>query len=294
MEWEEFDWLIDVALEEDAARRDVTTLCLVAEDRRAEAEVRAGAAGVICGLPLAERVAARFDGRIEFEQCTQDGDRVSPGTVVARLRGPAASILSVERTMLNFLQQLSGVATLTARFVEKVKGTGARIYDTRKTTPGWRQLQKYAVRCGGGVNHRMSLADMVLIKDNHLALMAGATGAGEKGDALRQAVSRARAACPGLRVEVEVESLEQLEQALAATADVIMLDNMAPEQVRKAVEIARQTCGGSRPQLEVSGGVNFDSVRAYAEAGADIISIGALTHSADALDLSLEMLPSEE
>ena len=192
MDWERFDRLIEAALEEDAARQDVTTRALVAPDRRAEAVIRAKAQGVVCGLPLAERLVAEFDERVDFEACAQDGARVSPGSVVARLSGQAGSILSVERTMLNFLQRLSGTATLTARFVAAVQGTAAGIYDTRKTTPGWRELQKYAVRCGGGVNHRMSLGDMVLIKDNHLALMAGQGGVAE-------AVRRARAAAPGRR-----------------------------------------------------------------------------------------------
>ncbi len=286
MEWAQFDWLLDAALEEDAARNDVTTRALVPEDLDAEAEVRAGAEGVICGLSLAGRLAARFDLRVSFEERRRDGDRVEPGVALARLSGPAASILSVERTMLNFLQRLSGVATLTARFVEQVRGTGARIYDTRKTTPGWRRLEKYAVVCGGGCNHRMDLGDEALIKDNHLALTAA-----QSAENVRRAVEKVRAACPGLRVEVEVEDLAQLESALAAGPDVIMLDNMTPDQFRQAVSVVAAKCAeGSRPLLEASGAITLANASAYATAGADRISIGALTHSAPALSLSLEIV----
>ncbi len=286
MRWEDFHWLLDAALEEDAARNDVTTRALVPQDRQAVAEVRAGAAGVICGLPLARRLAQRFDPRIGFEESRHDGDRVEPGFVVARLAGPAASILSVERTMLNFLQRLSGVATLTASFVEQVRDTDARIYDTRKTTPGWRRLEKYAVACGGGCNHRMDLSDEALIKDNHLALAAGKDPQGA-----REAVEKVRAAFPALKVEVEVEDFAQLEPALAAAPDVILLDNMTPDEVRRAVALVETKCaGGSRPLLEASGAISLANVGAYAVAGADRISIGALTHSAPALSLSLEIV----
>ena len=284
MDWQRYDRLIDAALEEDAARSDATTAALVPPERTVSAELRAKQDGVLCGLPLGERVCARFDGTIEFEPSAGDGDRVEPGQVVAHLSGPAGAILSIERTMLNFLQQLSGVATLTAQFVAAVDGTGAAIYDTRKTTPGWRELQKYAVRCGGGVNHRMSLGDMVMIKDNHVALMAGAGG-------ITESVRLAREASPGLRLEVEVDTFEQLQEALAAAPDVIMLDNMTPERVRDAVALADRHATQPRSLLEVSGRVDLQTVRAYAEAGADIISVGALTHSAPALDLSLAFLP---
>ncbi|MHC4480172.1 MAG: carboxylating nicotinate-nucleotide diphosphorylase [Planctomycetota bacterium] len=288
MEWQRFDRLIDAALEEDAARADVTTLGLVPQGRAAEAEVRAGGTGVICGLPLARRVAERFDGRLAFEARAGDGDRVRERSVVARLEGPARSMLSVERTMLNFLQRLSGVATLTAAFVEAVEGTGAGIYDTRKTTPGWRELEKYAVRCGGGHNHRMDLAAMALIKDNHLALLAGEAG---RAEAVRRAVERVREASPEVEVEVEVEDAAQLGAALAAGPDVIMLDNMSPEQVRGAVALVRRrAAGGRQPRLEASGSIDLGNVRQYAEAGADMISVGALTHSAPALNVALELV----
>ncbi|KPK57422.1 MAG: hypothetical protein AMK73_10190 [Planctomycetes bacterium SM23_32] len=285
MDWERFDWLLDAALEEDAARRDLTTSALVADDARAEARVRAGEAGVVCGLPLAERLAARFDDRIAFEQVADDGDPVVPGDVVALLRGPAASMLSIERTMLNFLQRLSGVATMTARFVARVAGTGARIYDTRKTTPGWRELEKYAVRCGGGCNHRMDLEGLALIKDNHLALGAGGR------EVIGAAVGKLRADRPDVQVEVEVEDPSRLGAALAARPDIIMLDNMSPEQVRDAVALIRAHADAGQPQIEASGSVTLDNVADYAAAGVDRISVGALTHSAPALDLSLDVAP---
>ena len=287
MNWEAYDGLIDAALEEDAARRDVTTSALVPSGRRGEAEVRARAAGVVCGLPLARRLAARFDEQLRFEERVRDGDQVAPGAVVAVLGGPAAAILSVERTMLNFLQRLSGIATLTRQFVQEVEGTGAAIYDTRKTTPGWRTLEKYAVRCGGGRNHRMDLAAQALIKDNHLALL---TGAAPGLSVVQAAIEKVRAANPGLIIEVEVETLADLEAALGAAPDIIMLDNMTPGQVREAAALVRKKAGdGGRPLLESSGTVTLATVRDYAEAGADMISVGALTHSARAFDLSLDM-----
>ena len=292
MNWADFDPLIDAALEEDAARRDATTLALVPPDRMAEARLVARQEGVICGLPLARRLVERFDARIEFADCARDGDRLAAGAVAARLSGPAASILPVERTLLNFVRHLSGVATLTAAFVEKVKGTDAGIYDTRKTTPGWRALEKYAVRCGGGRNHRMDLSDMVLVKDNHLELMGRRPG---DPDAVREAVRKARERWPRIPVQVEVESMAQLEAALSAAPDFVLLDNMSPERTAEAVAFVRKrTAGGPRPQIESSGGISLADVRAYAEAGVDRISLGALTHSAPAMDLSLEVVGRPE
>ncbi|MGD2174082.1 MAG: carboxylating nicotinate-nucleotide diphosphorylase [Candidatus Brocadiaceae bacterium] len=280
MDWSDWDWLLDAALAEDAAERDATTGALVDPDLEARAEVRAREPGIVCGLPLAGRLVERFGGEGVFDARTGDGDPVQEGTVLAALRGPAASILAVERTMLNFLQRLSGVATLTARFVREVEGTGARIYDTRKTTPGWRELEKYAVRCGGGRNHRMHLAGAVLIKDNHLALL--------REDGARAGVEAARRAHPDLTIEVEVDTLEQLESVLPARPDIVLLDNMTPEQVRRAAQLVGERGGGSAPLLEASGGITLENVAAYAEAGADRIAVGALTHSAPALDISLE------
>ena len=285
MDWTRFDWLIDAALAEDEARRDATTLALVPEGLAVRAEVRARRDAVVCGLPLARRLAGRFDPLLAFEECVRDGSPLSAGQAAARLAGPAASVLAVERVMLNFVQHLSGVATLTARFVQAVRGTPARIYDTRKTTPGWRELEKYAVRCGGGCNHRMSLADRALIKDNHLALLDRAGP-----DAAADAVRRLRKARPGLTVMVEVQDLDQLEAALAEGPDVILLDNMTPQQVREAAHLARRVAGEGRPPLEASGGITLENVRQFAEAGADRISVGALTHSAPAADLALDVV----
>lgn len=289
MDWQEFDALIDAALAEDAVAGDVTTSALIAPGLEARARLVPRDDGIVCGLPLAARVTGRFHAGICFDVRASDGDRVTDGQTVALLAGPAASILTVERTMLNFLQRLSGVATLTARFVAEVAGTGARILDTRKTTPNWRHLEKYAVRCGGGHNHRMNLAAEALIKDNHLAL-AGVTRDDPAG--IAAAVRKVRAAHPDLVVEVEVESLAMLEAVLPARPDVVLLDNMTPAQVAQAVALVGRACaGGERPELEASGEVTLANVRAYAEAGADRIAVGALTHSAPALDLSLEMLP---
>jgi len=292
MNWQDFDWLIDAALAEDAADRDVTTRAVVAPQAAAEGTVRAEESGVICGLPLARRLAERFDARLAFEELAHDGDRIVPGQAVARLSGPAASILSVERTMLNFLQQLSGMATVTALFVEQARGTCARIFDTRKTIPGWRALSKYAVRCGGGENHRMDLAQQALIKDNHLALSA----AGEqRAAAVRRCLERVRAAAPGIAVEVEVEDQLELEAAIDAGADIILLDNMDPARVRQAVKLTERRCaGGTRPLLEASGGITLANVAQYAAAGVDRISVGVLTHSAPALSLSLELVRRDE
>lgn len=291
MNWRDFDWLLDAALAEDACVQDVTTLATVSADRRARAELQARQEGVLCGLPLAERLVGRFCSGISFEARVEDGERVQAGDVAAVLAGPAGPILTVERTMLNFLQRLSGIATVTARYVEAVRGTGAEILDTRKTTPGWRLLEKYAVRCGGGTNHRADLAGMALVKDNHLALLAQRE---RDAEAVREAVRRVRGAYPGVPVEVEVEDAAQLEAALDAEPDLILLDNMTPEQVGDAARlVAERTEHGDRPLLEASGSITLENVAAYAKAGADRVSIGALTHSAPAFDLALEITAYE-
>ena len=287
MDWTEFDGMIEAALEEDAAREDVTTNALIDPEVRCEAEMIVKEDGVICGLPLGARICEEFDAELDLHASVGEGTAVVPDTEVARIEGPAGSLLKVERTMLNFIQRLSGVASLTHRYVEAVKGTGARILDTRKTTPGWRVLEKYAVRCGGGTNHRMGLHDMVLIKDNHLRLRRR----GEDRMPLAEAVRRAREASPGVEIEVEVESLAELREVLEAGPDYVLLDNMAPQQVASARDIVREACGeGAGPQLEASGGIDLGNVREHAAAGAERISIGALTHSAPALDVSLNIV----
>ena len=265
--------LLATALGEDLGRGDVTTRLTVPAGCRGQAFLTAKEAAVIAGLPLLEPVFRLAGGGVEVELEVGDGDRVTPGTVLCRLRGPAATLLSGERVALNFVQQLSGVATLTRRFVEAVAGTRARVTDTRKTVPGLRVLQKYAVRAGGGSNHRSGLDDGILIKDNHIAAAGG----------LAAAVGAARAGAPhGLVVEVECETLAQVDEALAAGAGIVLLDNMNLDELRQAVARVR-----GRALTEASGGVTLATVRQVAECGVDLISVGALTHSAPAVDISM-------
>jgi nicotinate-nucleotide pyrophosphorylase (carboxylating) len=266
------------ALAEDIGAGDVTTLATVPRDAKATALMVAREPLVVCGLPLAEAVFKEVSAKIEIERQVEDGFHANRGQTLLRLRGPAGAMLTAERVALNFVQRLSGVATLTARFVEAVAGTRARILDTRKTTPGLRQLEKYAVTCGGGTNHRAGLFDRVLIKDNHLAALRQ-----EPPNAIEAAVRRAREKYPRLEVEVEADTLEQVEQALLARADVILLDNMANGDLRAAVGLVK-----GRARTEASGGVSLASVRAIAETGVDFISVGALTHSAPAVDIALD------
>lgn len=269
--------IVDLALAEDIGTGDVTTLATIAADAGAKATVLVKAQGVVSGLDVAAFAFRRVDPSVAFVPMVCDGTRVTARTAIAELEGPARSILTAERVALNFIQRLSGVATMTARYAEAVAGTKARIVDTRKTTPGLRQLEKQAVRDGGGHNHRVGLADGVLIKDNHLAAVGGT-------DRVRRAVRQARAFAPHtLRIEVEVTTLVEVEEALSAGADVILLDNMDVATLRRAVELV-----AGRALLEASGGVTLDTVRAIAEAGVDLISVGGLTHSAPALDISLE------
>ncbi len=255
---------------EDVGAGDVTTLAVVDEDATCAAQLLFKEPGVVCGLEAAAAVFAELGARLE--PLVGEGDLVQPGRV-ARVEGPARAVLTGERLALNLVGRLSGIATLTRRYVDAVAGTGAAVLDTRKTTPGLRALEKHAVRCGGGRNNRLGLDGAILIKDNHLRL-AGSIGA---------AVERAKAT--GLPVEVECDTLGQVRQALDAGADTILLDNMALTQLREAVALV-----GGRAKLEASGGVSLDSVRAIAETGVDFVSVGALTHSARSLDVSLEVL----
>jgi nicotinate-nucleotide pyrophosphorylase (carboxylating) len=271
------DALIDLALDEDAGLGDVTSRAIFPPAHRSRAVIEAREDLTLAGLEVAARVFARVDPRLRVVLVGRDGVRIRRGQVALRVRGPTVSLLTAERTALNFLQRLSGVATQTRRFVDAVAGTGVRIADTRKTTPGWRALEKYAVRCGGGSNHRSSLGEHVLIKDNHIAA-AGSLG---------RAVALARAGAPHLaKVEVEAGTLAEVRSACRAGAEVILLDNMTPQEVRRAVEEIRR-----RAIVEVSGGIRLETVRGYAQAGVDVISVGALTHSAPAVDLSLTVLP---
>lgn len=270
------DAAIDAALREDMPSGDLTSESVIPAGSRSEAHFLAKEDGVLAGLPVARRVFEKLDPSIIFIERFHEGSVFHQSDKLARVKGPTIALLKGERTALNFLQRLCGVATATRRYVEAVAGTKARILDTRKTTPGLRLLEKYAVRTGGGTNHRSSLSDMVLIKDNHLRRVGSVS----------EAVRRARGAVrPGIRVEVEAASLLQVREALAAGADMIMLDNMTVETMRQAVALA-----AGRVPLEASGNMTLDRVRAVAEAGVDFISVGALTHSARAVDISLEFV----
>jgi nicotinate-nucleotide pyrophosphorylase (carboxylating) len=269
------DHLIDLALEEDAGLGDVTSRAIFAPTHRSRAFISAGHDLVVCGLEVAAKVFARVDPALKVTLTARDGDRVKKGGVVLRVAGPTIALLTAERTALNFLQRLSGVATQSRKFAAVVAGTGVRVIDTRKTTPGWRALEKYAVRCGGCHNHRSSLGEHVLIKDNHIA----AAGS------IARAVQKARAAAPHLaKIEIEAKTLAEVRAAVRAGAEVILLDNMTPAQVQAAVA----TIGGAAA-IEVSGGIRYETLRDYALPGVDVISIGALTHSAAAADLSLTL-----
>jgi len=268
--------LITAALEEDVGPGDWTTLWTVDPQAVASARIIAKEPGVIAGTALARAVFSRIDPDLVVDDRVMDGEVVQPLDVVLTLQGRAASILTGERVALNFLQRLSGTATATRRFVDAVRGTGARILDTRKTTPGMRMLEKAAVRAGGGKNHRIGLHDMVLIKENHISAAGGITAA-------VHAVRRANEF--GLKVEVEATDLPEVREALDAGVDRILLDNMEPDLLRQAVDLVRSSGRGT--ETEASGGVSLDSVASIAACGVDFISVGAVTHSAAALDLSL-------
>ncbi|HEX2207325.1 MAG TPA: carboxylating nicotinate-nucleotide diphosphorylase [Longimicrobium sp.] len=274
--------LIDAALAEDVGPGDFTTLWTVPAERRAEARIVAKASGVIAGSGVAAEVFRRVDPSLQVTVDAADGAAVEPGEVAMTIRGSARSILTAERTALNFMQRLSGVATVTRRYVQAVEGTGARVIDTRKTTPGMRALEKAAVVAGGGANHRLGLHDMVMIKDNHIAAAGGITAAVQ---AVRRRNDR------GLRVEVETTHLDEVREALAAGVDRIMFDNMNVPLMHEAVEVVR--AHHPRPETEASGGITLETIRVYAETGVDFISIGALTHSAPSLDLSLQLRAAE-
>ena len=271
---------VKAALAEDIGRGDTTTLATVPAKLKARAVMRARQRLVVAGTQFAEAAfrALSISRKIKIKAGLRDGQAAGPGAVVLDVSGPARPILTAERVALNFIQRLSGVATLTSEFVQAVHGTRARILDTRKTTPGWRRFEKYAVACGGGANHRMGLYDMVLIKDNHLAALRD-----EKPNAIAAAIARARQKYPKLKIEVEVDSLEQVRQALDAGAEMILLDNMSLNELSQAVTIAEGFA-----KTEASGGVNLKTVRAIAETGVDFISVGALTHSAPAVDIGLD------
>jgi nicotinate-nucleotide pyrophosphorylase (carboxylating) len=270
----DLDRIALAALAEDVGRGDVTTEATVAEDATCTARLLLKEAGVVCGLPAVEAVFRALDPDVSFEASAADGDRFSEPTELARISGRTRAVLTGERTALNILGRLSGIATLTSRFVDAIEGTGAEILDTRKTTPGLRALEKYAVRCGGGRNHRFGLDDGILVKDNHLRAAGG----------VRPSVDRLRAAGTDLPIEVEAETLDDVREALAAGTEQILLDNMPPTLMREAVELV-----DGRATLEASGGVSLETVHEIAETGVDYVSVGALTHSARSLDVSLEL-----
>jgi nicotinate-nucleotide pyrophosphorylase (carboxylating) len=275
---------VNSALDEDIGRGDITSRAVVRSGIKARGSFMAKQDLILAGLEVADAAFTSFDPYLQIESMAGDGEEVKAGRVFARATGDAQTLLAAERVALNFLQRLSGIATVTRRYVDAISGTGARIVDTRKTTPGLRLLEKYAVTVGGGSNHRMGLDDGVLIKDNHL-VMAGSVG---------EAVRRARESCGHLhKIEVEVATLDQVREALDARADILLLDNMSPEMVRESVDLVRSREPEERRTLtEASGGINLTNVRAYAEAGVDLISIGALTHSAPAVDISFKIKPA--
>ena len=275
----EVNQLIDAALTEDQVFSDPTTMSLVPPEIMGVGMIRAKGRGILAGAEVALAVFQRVDPSLDTEALLSDGAELSPGTDIARVSGSAGSILRAERISLNFLQRMSGIASDTHSYVQAIQGLNARIVDTRKTAPGHRYLDKYAVRMGGGHNHRLNLADGILVKDNHIqALRSRELGLA---GVIQLALSRASHT---IKVEVEVETLEQVREAVAAGAHIIMLDNMAVDTMRQAMEIV-----GGRAVVEASGGIDLETVRAVAETGVDLISIGALTHSAKALDISLDL-----
>jgi len=270
---------VRAALQEDLGRAgDLTAAATIAPDREATATFNARDGGVICGLPMAKAAFRLMDLDISFEQLAHDADRVEPGTAIARVSGKARAILSAERTALNYLMHLSGIATATSHYVNAIQGSGARVCCTRKTVPGLRAFQKYAVRCGGGANHRFGLDDAVLIKDNHIAVAGGLTAA----------IERARAYVGHLVcIEIEVDTLDQLAEALTAGADVILLDNMGPQTLEKAVRLKNEMRPPTR--LEASGGISIETIAAIAATGVDLISTSKITMAAAPLDIGLDI-----
>ena len=275
----QFDEIISRALEEDLGQGgDVTTDALINDEWQGKADFLIKGEGILAGIEIARRVFLKVDNEVDVRIMVQDGNKIKPGDIVASVSGKLASILKSERTSLNFLQRLSGIASETARYVAAVQGLPVKILDTRKTTPGLRYLEKYAVKVGGGQNHRMNLGDGILIKDNHLEALYS------HGASLKEAVLKARRNSPKeLRVEVETKTIEEVIQAVEAGADIIMLDNMSADMMRQAVKIIK-----GRALVEASGNINMNNVRIVAETGVDFISVGALTHSVKSLDISLE------
>lgn len=267
------DQLIQMALEEDVGSGDITAEATIPANATARARIRAKQDLILAGIEVARRVFALLDPNITFKPIRSDGDRCTSGTVIAELTGNARSLLAGERTALNFLQRLSGIATITSTYVHEISGLRAKVLDTRKTIPGYRELEKQAVRAGGGVNHRMGLYDHFLIKNNHITVAGSVTAAIERAKQARH---------EGQHIEIETRTLDDVRDAVEAGADIILLDNMSIEQVRDAVELV-----AGRASLEVSGNIRLDTIRDYAQLGVDFISVGALTHSAPAADIHM-------
>jgi len=277
----QIDRIIDLALEEDLSHGDITSKTLLPPQFYGKASVLVKAKGVLAGIEVAKRVFLKVDPALKVDILVPDGSRIKPGDIAATISGKVTGILKAERTALNFLQRLSGIASLTAQYVEAIKGSQVVITDTRKTTPGLRMLEKYAVRMGGGQNHRFHLGDALLIKDNHLVALRS------QGESLKEIVARAKQKAPGgIKVEVEVGNFQEAMEAVEGGADIIMLDNMSLEAMRRVVAAV-----SGKSKLEASGGITLDNVRDVALTGVYIISIGALTHSPRALDISLELEP---
>ena len=275
---QEIQSAVQQALEEDVGPGDVTTASVIAFDSVAVADMRAREDLTLCGVDFARIAFEQVDEELEIQILQSDGRQVEVGDSIIRIRGRASAILTAERTALNFIQRLSGISTITQRHVDLISHTNAKVLDTRKTTPGWRRFEKYAVACGGGTNHRIGLFDQIMIKDNHLATLGM-----DNARTIPLALEKARAMYPSLKVEIEADTLEQALIAMDAGADIILLDNMPPEMLSKAVEANRGRC-----LLEASGGITLNSIARIAETGVDFISVGALTHSAPAVDIALD------
>jgi len=277
----QIDSIIDIALAEDISHGDLTSETLIPPELQGKASLLAKAEGIVAGVEVARRVFLRVDPSLKIEVFIKDGAQVKPGDIIAAISGRVISILKAERTALNFLNRLSGIATLTAQYTAKTQGVATSILDTRKTTPGLRLLEKYAVRMGGGKNHRLHLGDLILIKDNHLTALRAL------GMSLKDIVAKAKQNAPrGIKVEVEVNTIQEAREAVEGGADIILLDNMSPDEMRQVVSLVPDYV-----KTEASGGITLDNVQAAAMAGVDFISIGALTHSVKALDISLELEP---
>jgi nicotinate-nucleotide pyrophosphorylase (carboxylating) len=275
---QEIQLAVQKALEEDVGTGDATTLAVIPDGAMAIAEMRAREELVLCGMDFVRITFEQVDEHLSIRLLRKDGDVLEAGDCLAQIEGSAAAILTAERTALNFIQRLSGVATLTRRYLDRIVGTKVKLLDTRKTTPGWRHFEKYGVACGGATNHRVGLYDMIMIKDNHLATLGS-----DPTKSIPEAIRRAKTMYPKLKVEVEADTLEQAFIAMDAGADIILLDNMSPDKLKQAVEANKGRC-----QLEASGGIHLETIQKVAESGVDFISVGAVTHSAPAVDIALD------